>query len=99
MTPPSPPAARDTELATERTLLEVARSALARGDVTATLAAVEQHARDFPRGRLVEEREVLFIQALAQAGRQPDAARRAADFRRRFPDSLELPAVDAIAPP
>lgn len=96
---PTPPASRDTQLSQERGLLEVARTALARGDVAATLDAVERHARDFPDGRLAEEREVLFIQALVQAGRKDEAARHAASFRKQFPDSLMGPAVDAALAP
>ncbi|GMU60376.1 MAG: hypothetical protein AMXMBFR34_21390 [Myxococcaceae bacterium] len=94
-----PTGARDTELSAERALLEVARTALAKGDVPGTLEAVERHAREFPRGRLAEEREVLFIQALAQAGRRDEALARAQRFRAHFPDSLMLPAVDAALAP
>ncbi len=89
---------RDTELSAERALLEVARTALTRGDIAATLEAVERHAKEFPRGRLEEEREVLFIQALVQAGKRDEAQARAQAFRARFPDSLMLPAVDAALP-
>lgn len=96
---PTPPATRDTQLSQERALLEVARTALAKGDVTGTLDAVERHARDFPDGRLAEEREVLFIQALVQAGRKDEAARHADAFKKHFPDSLMLPAVDAALAP
>ncbi|MCA2982092.1 MAG: hypothetical protein INH41_20370 [Myxococcaceae bacterium] len=92
-------ASRDTALSAERALLEVARTALARGDVGATLAAVERHEREFPGGRLLEEREVLFVQALALSGRRGDAAARQAAFKTRFPDSLSLPAVDAALAP
>lgn len=55
---------------------------------------MRRHEREFPRGRLEEEREVLYIQALVQAGQQREAVQRAQDFRTRFPDSLMLPAVD-----
>jgi outer membrane protein assembly factor BamD (BamD/ComL family) len=96
---PTAPASRDTQLSQERALLEVARTTLARGEVVATLDAVERHAREFPDGRLGEEREVLFIQALVQAGRKDEAARHAEAFRQKFPDSLMLPAVDAVLAP
>ena len=53
--------------------------------------------RRFPSGHLAEEREVLWIQALA-AG-DADAARVRADaFRRAYPRSIFRPAVDALAP-
>lgn len=96
---PAPPASRDTQLSQERALLEVARTTLAKGDVAATLDAVGRHTRDFPDGRLAEEREVLFIQALVQADRRDEAVRRADAFRKKFPDSLMLPAVDAALAP
>lgn len=95
----APTASRDTELSSERALLEVARTSLAKGDVTATLDAVRKHEKDFANGRLVEEREVLFIQALVQAGKKDEATKRAQEFRKRFPDSLMLPAVDAVLAP
>lgn len=96
---PATAATRDTLLSRERSLLEVARTAMARGDVEGTLSAVEAHAKDFPQGRLAEEREVLFIQALTMAGRRAEALRHAESFRRDFPDSLLAPAVDAALGP
>lgn len=88
-------AARDTGLAAERAALEIARTAIARRDSRTALEALERHVREAPHGRLVEERESLFVQALVQAGRGADARERAARFRRRFPESLLLPAVEA----
>lgn len=89
-------ARRDTDLAAERALLEMARTALGRGQGGAAIEALEKQARQFPRGRLVEEREVLLVQALAQAGRTKEARERGDRFRQRFPHSLLLPAVDAV---
>lgn len=90
---PRPPTAtatedRDVGLARERALLEIARTAVARGDAPAALVGVERHARRFPRGALAEEREVLWIQALLVAGRRDEAGARAERFRRQFPGSL-----------
>jgi hypothetical protein len=93
--PAKPP--RDTTLAAERALLEIARAALAKNDNAAALKSVEEHERTFPDGRLVEERELLFVQALAKLGRKDEAHARARAFRTRFPESLLLPALDAIA--
>lgn len=97
----APPAARasnavgrDVDLAAERALLEVARTALARGDAASALAALDAHKKRFPRGRLLEERESLAVQALAAAGKRDEARRRADQFRKRSPDSMLLPAVD-----
>jgi len=83
------------DLATERALLGDARAAHARGDQPEALRAVADHARRFPSGQLAEERESLWIKSLVAAG-EPDAARaRAAEFHRRFPRSIFLPAIDA----
>jgi hypothetical protein len=40
----------------ERVLVDTARTALARGREADALTAIEEHARQFPRGRLAEER-------------------------------------------
>jgi len=85
---------KDASLARERTLLDMARTALSRGDANAALASLETHAREFPQSQLSEEREVLAIQALASAGRMPEARQRAAAFRKRFVNSSLTPIVD-----
>lgn len=88
----APPASgRDVSLSAERALLEVARAAMAKGDLPATFAALEKHQHDFANGRLAEEREALFIQALHTAGRESEAASRTEQFNKQFPDSLLAP--------
>jgi hypothetical protein len=89
------PAGRDVDLAAERAQLEEARRAIAGGRSGAAFEALARHARSFPRGRLSEEREALWIQALVGAGRVDEARDRAAAFRRRFPRSMLLPALEA----
>jgi hypothetical protein len=96
-TTPAAPAPRDPGLARERTLLDMARTALSRGDSTAALSAADTHAREFPSSQLAEEREVLAIQALAAANRSPEARRRAAVFRMTYPKSALLPIVEEAA--
>lgn len=86
---------RDTDLGHERALLEQARMALARGQTQGALEALEAHAREFPAGRMSEEREALVVQALAQGGRLVEARAKAARFRARFPKSVFLSVVDA----
>jgi hypothetical protein len=86
---------RDRELAAERALIETARTAAQRGAGQATLEALAAHAERFPRGRLAEERESLWVEALVEAGRYPEARQRAARFHARFPSSLLGAAVDA----
>lgn len=80
-------------LGAERGLLDVARSAMARGEAAEALAAVDRHGRDYRDGALVEEREALGIKALLALGRRDEARARAARFEKRFPDSLPLRAV------
>lgn len=94
-TPKEPLGERDADLSRERSMIERARMASARLDPAGALAALEEHARSFPRGRLAEEREVLAVGALADLGRPAEAEVRAARFRRRHPSSVSLPAVEA----
>ena len=82
----------------ERELLDIGQAALARGRAAEALAAANEHSREFPRGRLVQEREVLAIQALRLAGRQSEAQARAALFRKSYPNSIYAGAVEAPKP-
>ena len=83
----------DVVLAHERSLLEIARAALVRGQADGALAALGRHEAAFPRGELTEEREGLFVQALVAARRYGEARARAALFTRRYPRSLFAPVV------
>lgn len=85
----------DRDLARERQLVDQARAALARGDADAALSAVDEHARSFSDGQLVEMREALAVQALVQAHEGPRARARAGRFHQRFPGSVYGAAVDA----
>jgi hypothetical protein len=81
-------------LAAERMVLDGARAALVHHDAPGAIAALRSHERAFPRGQLLEERESMRVQALSQA-RDFVAARAAGErFRRRFPRSMFLPAVE-----
>lgn len=81
------------DLAAERAVLDVARTALGRGDPAHALASTDEHARRFPRGALAEEREAIAVQALAQSGRAEEARSRALRFKKDHPESILLPAV------
>ena len=85
----------DLALSVERELLDQARRALVRGDPVGALASLSEHGTHYPNSQLAEEREALTIQALLRAGRVGDARFRAEGFRRHFPSSLLLPALDA----
>lgn len=93
--PISPTTGRDFDLAAESALIERARAALLREQTAASLEALQQHQQRFAQGRLSEERESLWIQALVNTGQASAARARAAQFRQRFPQSLLLPVVDA----
>jgi hypothetical protein len=85
---------RDVDLARERSLLGMARTALAKRDGRAALSALDRHAREFEAGRLAEERESLRVQALVVAGDRESAKQHAQRFQERYPKSLLRGAVD-----
>ena len=91
----APGPSRDFELADERATVDMARSALARGDSTQALVVIDALAKRLPRGQLAEERESLAVEALMAAGKVSEAKARGAKFREDFPQSMLLPAVDA----
>lgn len=78
---------------TEASLLEQARSALSPNPALA-LSLTQQHAQQFPRGLLVQEREVIAISALRRLGRSSEAEARAARFDARYPHSAHQQTVD-----
>jgi len=96
---PDPPATADPQLTVERTLLERARGALAAGQFRQAVGIAAMHQRRFPEGRLVEQRERLWIQALISSGEAAEARRRLADLERSFPDSIFLPDLRAALRP
>ena len=96
-----PPSAKPTpvertsgDVTKEREILDAARAALVQGRPADALVGAGSHAERWPRGYLVEEREVLIIQALAADRRPDEALHRAAQFHARFPKSMLGPAVD-----
>jgi hypothetical protein len=84
-----------SRLDAERKLLDPARRALAAGRSDDALEAVADHAREFPDGLLVEEREALAVNALVLASRHAEARERADRFVRRFPQSMLRESVEA----
>ncbi len=85
----------DVGLAAERSLLEVARTALSRGDFASAMSSLDTHQKKFPKGVLREEREALYVQALARSGRHDEAKARAERFVKAYPKSMLLPVVEA----
>jgi hypothetical protein len=85
----------DDALRRERAVLEIARTALGRGDAASALDALARHAAEHPAGKLAEERDAMTIQALVSAGRKGEARERAEAFRQHHPRSFFLPSIDA----
>jgi hypothetical protein len=59
------------------------------------LAVLDDHEQRFPHGMLVEEREILRIDAERALGRVDTAAERARAFITRFPRSPQVPRLQA----
>jgi hypothetical protein len=98
--PPSAPQARKTpETApSESALLGQAQAALSR-NASLALSLSEQHRAWYPRGMLVQEREVIAIEALKRLGRQAEAGARAARFLKAFPSSAHRSKIESLVPP
>jgi hypothetical protein len=94
----SPPAIRsaprahpDDGLAREGALLTDARASLRAGNPTGALAVLRKLDREFPRGGLRQEREVLAIEALSALGDTAAVKRRAEAFVKAYPGSPHGP--------
>jgi hypothetical protein len=85
----------DKELAAERALIERAQTATARGDAEAALATLDRSAKQFPSGRLEEERESLRVQCLVKVGRYADARAAGERFLKKFPASMMIGVVSS----
>ena len=75
-------------LTAELEALDAARSALANGNAARARRLLGDYARQYPRGRLGLEAEVLRIDALARSGQKAAAQARARAFLRRRPNSV-----------
>ena len=91
--------AEGTTLAEELRLTTAARKALAAGDPSSALRALDEHERRFPNGQLAQERDSVRIQALVADGQVAAARGRAAEFRDRYPGGLLLPSVERALGP
>jgi len=98
--PRAEPAARAQRSGGEARLLERAQAALEQRPAEA-LQLCQEHEARFPGGALVQEREVIAIEALKRLGRSAAARARAAEFERRFRGSVHQPRVEHAteAPP
>jgi len=82
----SPPASH-ADLRDEAALLASAREAVQGGDARRALSILDEARQKHPTGVLVQEREVVAIEALARGGDKAAASRRAEAFLRAFPGS------------
>jgi hypothetical protein len=81
---------------TEVELLEKAMAAMKGDDAKQALALTARHQAEFASGALIQEREMLAIEALVKLGRGGDARLKADDFRKRYPTSSHLLRLDAL---
>jgi len=106
--PPSPSAGADTTapphhappaatVGVELVLLRAAQRALAEHDAAKALVLLDEHARRFPHGALVEERDAARVLALCDLGRRAEAHQAGAGFLAAFPQSPYAERVGACA--
>ncbi|MEI9949935.1 MAG: hypothetical protein WDO74_13385 [Pseudomonadota bacterium] len=79
----------------EFALLARAHAALANNPGSA-LALASDHERNFAHGVLVQERELVAIDALLRLGRRTEAIGRAARFHQQFPTSVHGRRIDVL---
>lgn len=82
------PSRVDRTLKAERSIIDIGRQALVRGNPVLALKKFEEHRRKYPRGTLREDRDGLRILALVRLGRTDEARTRFDTFEKNFPRSL-----------
>ena len=83
----------------EAQLLADARTALRRQNTERARALLDEHAKRFPNGTFVQEREVLRIDLLLAEGSSTAARDAASRFLERWPESAHAPRLRTIAVP
>lgn len=91
-----PDAASADQLARERELIDVARSALRAGDTRLATKNLVEHELRFPSGALTEERRALAIEVAMAAGDRAKAQTLAAEFRSMYPHSVFQARIDDL---
>lgn len=92
---PSAPVAARSSLFDEQRSIEKARAAIARGDSSSGLAALDEYERNFPKAQFRPEALALRIEALSQRGDLRRAHALAEEFRQRYPHHPLLTRVEA----
>lgn len=95
----APDAGKPDTVAKERALLDAARAAYGRGDLSDAYRSLELHRATFSSGVLAEEREALAVRTLSGLGRSDEARARALRFEASYPESVMLPAVRSATAP
>lgn len=85
--------AKTSERVPEAVLLRQAQQRLST-DPAQALRLLQRHEREYPRGGLIQEREVLRIQALERLGRAAEGRVLRERFERRYPDSAHRPKLE-----
>ena len=85
------------DLAAEMAVLRRAGAQIRTGEGRRALTTLEEHARRFPQGQLVEDREALRVQALCAAGDDAGARAAARAFESAHPRSPHLERVRSLA--
>jgi hypothetical protein len=96
--PPSAPTIETGALEaaeSEASFLRRTRAALV-ADPALALRMTEEHASRYPRGVLLQERDVIAIDALVRLGRRDEARARATTFHARYPSSAHASHLAAI---
>lgn len=96
--PAAPPRLKVDPRLEEAELLEKAR-ALVGANPSAALRLTQEHARDFPRGRLGAEADLIAAQALLAMGKTGAAKERAKQSLKRYPSGLYARQLREIAEP
>lgn len=86
----------DHALRDEVALLDQARAAIASGNTAAALSALDRHKREFPRGFLSSEAEVLRVEALVKAGRTAEARAQGERLLSREPNGPQAKRVRSL---
>jgi hypothetical protein len=91
------PSDSSASLAGELALVDRARSALAHRDAASASAALDEYARKYPRGTMLEEATVARIETLLLAGQAAMAASQAELFLKEHPASTNTKRVRLLS--
>lgn len=85
-------------LRAEMALIAAARAALHRGEPAAALRILQEHAKRFARGQMLEDRRVLRIEALCAGDKARQANAEVVTFAEAFPSSAHIARLRALCP-